>query len=93
VQPAYRDAALALRSLAGFGAGAAAPLVFGALLDLHGGVQAERIGWAWAFASLGLAGAVTAVMVLHRLLGARALTVGHRRTPRGEPRESVLRER
>ena len=45
VAPAYRGAALALRSLAGYGAGAAAPLVFGAILDLYGGVQAGRIGW------------------------------------------------
>ena len=30
VAPAYRGAALALRSLLGYGAGAAAPLVFGA---------------------------------------------------------------
>ncbi|HUG35918.1 MAG TPA: MFS transporter, partial [Candidatus Limnocylindrales bacterium] len=81
VQPAYRGAALALRSLAGYGAGAAAPLVFGALLDLHGGVQAGRIGWGWAFATLGFAGAgaVLAVVLLHRLPAAHALTIGHHR--------------
>lgn len=95
VQPAFRGAALALRSLAGYGAGAAAPLVFGALLDLHGGVQAGRIGWGWAFASLGLAGAgaVASVMLLHRLPAARALTIGHQRGARHEPHESVPRER
>ena len=81
VAPAYRGAALALRSLAGYGAGAAAPLVFGAILDLHGGVQAGRIGWGWAFASLGVAaaGAVMAVIWLHLLPAARALTIGHQR--------------
>ena len=63
-----------------YGAGAAAPLVFGALLDLHGGVQAGRIGWGWAFASLGPAGAgaLLAVVALHRLPAAHALTIGHR---------------
>jgi hypothetical protein len=55
--------------------------VFGVLLDLHGGVQAGRIGWGWAFASLGLAGAgaVTSVVVLHRLPAAHELTIGHQR--------------
>jgi MFS family permease len=79
VPPAYRGAALALRSLAGYGAGAAAPLVFGALLDLHGGMQAGRLGWGWAFASLAVAGAgaVMAATWLHLLPAARALTIGH----------------
>lgn len=85
VAPAYRGAALALRSLAGYGAGAAAPLVFGAILDLYGGLGAGREAWGWAFASLGLAGAaaVLAAVALHRLPAARALTTGRER-PAGQ---------
>jgi hypothetical protein len=36
VAPAYRGSALALRSLLGYGAGATAPLLFGAILDWYG---------------------------------------------------------
>jgi MFS family permease len=56
VSPAYLGSGLALRSLLGFGAGAIAPLVFGAILDLTNpaGVRAT---WGWAFVSLGLGGA------------------------------------
>src|SRR5262249_33265727 len=36
VAPAYRGSALALRSLLGYGAGAIAPLLFGAILDWYG---------------------------------------------------------
>ena len=36
VAPAYRGSALALRSLLGYGAGALAPLLFGAILDWYG---------------------------------------------------------
>ena len=74
VAPAYRGAALALRSLAGYGAGAVAPLVFGWVLDVQGGAE----GWGWAFGTLAAAGAlaVVATAILHRLPEARALTVG-----------------
>lgn len=67
VTPAYRGAALALRSLAGYGAGAAAPLLFGAILDWHG--ARTTAAWGWAFVSLGVAGivAVVAVLLLHRM--------------------------
>jgi MFS family permease len=59
VSPAYLGSALALRSLLGFGAGAVAPLVFGAVLDATNppGVTPPVV-WGWAFAVLGLGGAV-----------------------------------
>jgi MFS family permease len=62
---AYRGSALALRSLLGYGAGAAAPLVFGAILDWYGSRTAGA--WGWAFLSLGIAGvgAVLSVVLLH----------------------------
>jgi MFS family permease len=55
VRPAYLGSGLALRSLLGFGAGAIAPLAFGAVLD---GTIASgaRTQWGWAFVSLGLGG-------------------------------------
>jgi MFS family permease len=66
-------AALALRSLLGYGAGAAAPLVFGAILDWYGARTAGA--WGWAFLSLGVAGvgAVVSVVLLHRTPAAGAL--------------------
>ncbi len=80
VEPAYRGAALALRSLAGYGAGAAAPLVFGWVLDLHGGAGTGAAGWGWAFVTLGAAGllAVASAIWLHRLPEAHLLRGGHR---------------
>jgi MFS family permease len=80
VTPAYRGAALALRSLAGYGAGAVAPLLFGAILDWQG---ARTTGaWGWAFVSLGAAGiiAVVSAVLLHQTPEASAL---RRLTPRG----------
>jgi len=73
VTPAFRGAALALRSLAGYGAGAIAPLLFGAILDWYGGRSAQA--WGWAFVSLGVAGlvAVASVLMLHRAPGAHVL--------------------
>jgi MFS family permease len=75
VAPAYRGAALALRSLTGYGAGAAAPLVFGWVLDLTGGAGGTDAGWGWAFETLAVAGALAAgfALILHRLPEARAL--------------------
>jgi MFS family permease len=77
VAPAYRGSALALRSLLGYGAGAAAPLLFGAILDWYGIRNAGA--WGWAFVSLGIAGAgaVASAVLLYRtpvaLHGRRAL--------------------
>ena len=45
VEPAYRGAALGLRSLVGYGSGAIAPLVFGAILDWRGGVASGTRAW------------------------------------------------
>ncbi len=56
VSPAYLGSALALRSLLGFGAGAIAPLVFGAVLDHTNPPGATPTAWGWAFVALGLGG-------------------------------------
>jgi MFS family permease len=56
VSPARLGSALAIRSLLGFGVGAIAPVVFGRVLDLHGGVGTSASGWGWAFSALGLGG-------------------------------------
>jgi len=60
VDAAYLGAALGFRSLVGFGAGAVAPVAFGAVLDMtnpmiHG--QRVYADWGWAFSVLGLGGA------------------------------------
>jgi MFS family permease len=62
VHPAYLGTAFAIRSLFGFGAGAIAPLVFGAILDATNapGVVPPR-SWGWAFIALGLGGVVATV--------------------------------
>jgi MFS family permease len=52
-----RGATMAVHSMLGFGAGFIAPMVFGAVLDLAGG-NALPSAWGFAFASLGLGGAV-----------------------------------
>jgi MFS family permease len=76
VAPAYRGSALALRSLLGYGAGAVAPLLFGAILDWYGITNPGA--WGWAFVSLGIAGlgAVISVVLLHRTPGASVLRRG-----------------
>ena len=56
VSPAYLGSALALRSLLGFGAGAIAPLAFGAVLDLTNAPGLRPATWGWAFVTLGLGG-------------------------------------
>ena len=73
----------ALRSLLGYGAGAIAPLLFGAILDWHG---ANTPGaWGWAFVSLGVAGlgAVLSAVLLYRTTEAQVLHrgAGHRPAP------------
>jgi MFS family permease len=62
VAPSHRGSALALRSLTGYGAGALAPLVFGAILDWYGTRSAGA--WGWAFVGLGIAGAGAVASVL-----------------------------
>ena len=76
VAPAYRGSALALRSLLGYGSGAIAPLLFGAILDRHGGQTAAA--WGWAFVSLGIAGlgAILSAVLLYRRTEAEVLHRG-----------------
>lgn len=73
--PAYLGAALGLRSLLGFSAGAAAPLVFGLILDWTNPAAIGRLyaHWGWAFSSLGLLGlgAVVVAFVYKRQLQSR----------------------
>jgi MFS family permease len=56
VNPSYLGSALALRSLLGFGAGAIAPLAFGAVLKATNPPGATPTLWGWAFVTLGLGG-------------------------------------
>jgi MFS family permease len=58
VKPAYLGSALAVRSLLGFGAGAIAPLAFGAILDATNPPQTTATEWGWAFVALGIGGLV-----------------------------------
>jgi len=58
VRPAYLGAALAVRSFLGFGAGAIAPLVFGAVLDTTNPPGAAPATWGWAFGALGVGGLI-----------------------------------
>jgi MFS family permease len=81
VEPAYRDAALGLRSLVGYGAGAIAPVIFGYILDWRGGVGAGTRAWGWAFGSLGIAGLLAVASVV-ALPEARGLTAGFLRPRR-----------
>lgn len=64
VKPERLGSALAVRSLLGFGAGAVAPLVFGAVLDLYGGRNASVAGWGWAFSALGVGGVLGLLSML-----------------------------
>lgn len=59
VRPGYLGAVLAWRGLAGFGAGAVAPLGVGLALDLASGAGAGApIAWGLGFAALGAGGAI-----------------------------------
>jgi MFS family permease len=71
VDPSFLGAAFALRSFLGFGAGAIAPLVFGAVLDWNNpdfATQGFYANWGWAFCVLGLGGlgAVVAAYLLYK---------------------------
>lgn len=57
-----RGATMAIYSMLGFGAGFAAPLVFGIVLDLAGG-NANAAAWGFAYASLGIGGIFTAFLI------------------------------
>lgn len=61
VRPGYLGAALAVRSLLGFGAGAVAPLVFGAILDATNPASAAPTTWGWAYVALGAGGLIAVV--------------------------------
>lgn len=58
--PDLRGATMAVYSFIGFAAAFLAPLVFGVVLDLAGGNQ-DRAAWAFAFASIGVFGALSPV--------------------------------
>jgi len=59
VRPGYLGAVLAWRGLAGFGAGAIAPLGFGLVLDLATTAGAgPAVSWGLGFAALGVGGAI-----------------------------------
>jgi MFS family permease len=58
VSAPYLGAALAFRSLLGFGAGAIAPLAFGAVLDATNTAGTTPTAWGWAFATLGVGGGI-----------------------------------
>jgi MFS family permease len=87
VRPGYLGAVLAWRGLAGFGAGAAAPLAFGFILDVTT-MHDPMVSWGLGFATLGLGGAAAFACALlfgqhrphavahrpHRIAGER---VGH----------------
>jgi MFS family permease len=71
VRPAYLGSALAVRSLLGFGAGAIAPLAFGAVLAATNAPGPTPTTGGWAFVTLGLGGlgATTCALGLPRTLG------------------------
>jgi MFS family permease len=71
VTPAYLGSALAIRSLLGFGAGAIAPLAFGAVLNVTNPPGLAPATWGWAFVTLGLGGLVATICAygLPRTLG------------------------
>jgi len=80
VKPERLGAALAIRSLLGFGAGAISPLVFGRVLDAYGGQSAPAAGWGWAFGVLGAGGVLglLSMLWLRTLPESRRLAGGKR---------------
>jgi MFS family permease len=58
VAPSHLGATLAIRSMLGFGAGAIAPLAFGAVLDATNAADTAPTVWGWAFVTLGLGGII-----------------------------------
>lgn len=64
VRPGYLGAVLAWRSLFGFGAGAVAPMAFGAVVDLTNAPGATPATWGPAFMMLGIGGAIATACAL-----------------------------
>jgi MFS family permease len=75
VRPAYLGSALGFRSILGFGAGAVAPLVFGAVLDATNPPGTAPATWGWAYGALG-AGGLIATVCAFRLDPSRSLPDG-----------------
>jgi MFS family permease len=73
VDPAHLGSTLAIRSMLGFGAGAIAPLAFGAVLDATNAIDTAPTVWGWAFATLGIGGiaATACALALRRELPTR----------------------
>ena len=89
VRPGYLGGVLAWRGLAGFGAGAVAPLAFGLVLDATINFE-KSISWGLGFATLGLGGAVALACAL-LLRKNRAHPVAH--GPHDVARERVGHEK
>ena len=64
VRPGYLGAVLAWRSLLGFGAGAIAPIAFGAVIDATNAPGGTPTLWGPAFVMLGVGGAIATVCAL-----------------------------
>ncbi len=64
IHPQYLGTLLALRSILGFGAGAASPLVFGWILDTTNSTNGLPHIWGWGFMALGVGGAIASVCAL-----------------------------
>ncbi len=64
VRPGYLGAVLAWRSLLGFGAGAVAPIAFGAVIDAFNTPGATPTVWGPAFVMLGIGGAIATVCAI-----------------------------
>jgi len=83
VHPGYLGTALAIRSFAGFAAGAIAPLVFGFVLDRTNSGAGTPTIWGWAFSVLG-AGGLLATLCAYSLERSPAMA----RSPRDELRRT-----
>ena len=66
----HRGATMAVHSLIGFAGATAGPIVFGAVLDLGGGIESAT-AWALAFASSGLAVACGPLALWYLVAGRR----------------------
>jgi MFS family permease len=89
VRPGYLGGVLAWRGLAGFGAGAVAPIAFGLVLDATTNTGAAT-SWGLGFAALGAGGAVALACAL-LLRKHRAHAVAH--GPHDVARERVGHEK